>query len=61
MRQRILTRFERFAQTTAESGYMEALGSLFQTMATTLRKRWPAYAQQLPIYPAFKHVHPDQP
>jgi len=53
MRQRILTRFERFAQTTAEYGYLEALGSLFQTMAAILRERWPAYAQRLPVYAAF--------
>ena len=61
MRQRILTRFERFAQTTAEFGYLEALGSLFQTMATMLRERWPAYAQQLPVYSAFRHVLADKP
>ncbi|HZO73032.1 MAG TPA: hypothetical protein VFB60_12595 [Ktedonobacteraceae bacterium] len=61
MRQRILARFERFAQTTAEYGYLEALGSLFQTMAATLRERWPAYAQQLPVYPAFEHARADQP
>ncbi len=56
MRQRILTRFERFAQTTAEFGYLEALGSLFHIMASTLRERWPAHARQLPVYPAFKDV-----
>ena len=60
MRQRILTRFERFAQTTIEFGYLESLGSLFQAMATILRERWPAYAQQLTIYPAFKLVFSDQ-
>ena len=54
MCQRILTRFERFAETTEEFGYLEALGSLFATMAGVLRQRWPAHAQQLPVYPAFQ-------
>ncbi|MDQ2904601.1 MAG: hypothetical protein ABI456_07960 [Ktedonobacteraceae bacterium] len=56
MRQRIITRFERFVQTTAECSYLEALGSLFHAMVSTLRKRWPRYTQQLPVYPVFKDV-----
>jgi hypothetical protein len=47
-------RFERLAQTTAEMGYLEHLGHLFQTIATALRRRWPVHAYQLPAYPAFK-------
>ena len=56
MRQRMLTRFERFAQTTVEYGYLETLGSLFHTIAIELQKRWPAPMQRLPTYPAFKNV-----
>jgi hypothetical protein len=56
MRQRIITRFERFAQTTEECCYLEALGSLFRTMVSTLRERWPTHMQQLPVYPAFKGI-----
>ena len=56
MCQRILTRFERFAQTTIEFGYLESLGSLFAAMASTLRERWPAHAQLLPVYPALRRV-----
>lgn len=61
MRQRMLTRFERFAQTTVEYGYLEALGLLFHTIASELRKRWPAAMQRLPTYPAFKRlsIHAD--
>jgi hypothetical protein len=54
MCQRFLTRFERFAETTVEFGYLEALGSLFATMAGVLRQRWPAHDQLLPIYPVFQ-------
>ncbi len=54
MQRRILFRFERLAQTTAETGYLECLGDLFQTMSTVLRKRWPVQAHQFPFYPAFK-------
>jgi hypothetical protein len=54
MRQRMLTRFERFAQTTVEYGYLETLGTLFHTIASELQKRWPAPMRQLPTYPAFK-------
>ncbi|MGH2495188.1 MAG: phosphotransferase [Ktedonobacteraceae bacterium] len=54
MRQRILTRFELFAQTTAEFRHLEALGSLFHIIASTLRSRWPARTQQLPLFPAFR-------
>lgn len=54
MCQRFLTRFERFAETTAAYGYLEALGALFAAMASVLRTRWPAYARQLPTYPAFQ-------
>jgi hypothetical protein len=54
MWQRLIFRFERLAQTTAEMGYLEHLGHLFQTIATALRRHWPVYAYQLPAYPAFK-------
>lgn len=56
MQQRLLFRFERLAQTTVEMGYLERLGNLFQTMGTTLRKRWPVQTHQLPLYPAFKDI-----
>lgn len=54
MQQRLLFRFERVAQMTAETGYLECLGNLFQTMSTVLRKHWPVETHQLPFYPAFK-------
>lgn len=56
MRQRILTSFERFVQTTAEFHYLEALGALFHAIVSELRNRWPVHTQQLPTYPAFKNV-----
>ncbi len=55
MQQRIIVRFERLAQTTTETGYLERLGSLFQTLVAALRKRWPTQAYQLPFYSAFKN------
>lgn len=53
MRQRILTRFERFAQTTAEVHYLESLGETFHTISARLQERRPVNVKELPFYPAF--------
>lgn len=54
MRQRVLARFAQFAQTTAEFGYLEALGQVFAALASHLRGSWPEEAAQLPLYAAFR-------
>ena len=52
--QRIVHRFERFAQTTQEFGYLEALGATFQAMATRLRIHWSLGQDTMEVYPVFK-------
>lgn len=54
MRQRILTRFENFVQTTMEFHHLEALGETFHTIAAKLQECWPVDVPRLPFYPAFQ-------
>jgi len=54
VRQRVLMRAGIFEQLTAERGYLAALGATFADLATTLRARWPADADMMPYYPAFR-------
>ncbi len=54
MPQRILHRFECFAQTTQEFGHLEALGATFQAVAVKLRTLWPLKEDTIDVYPVFK-------
>jgi Mn-containing catalase len=54
MRQRVVTRFESFAQATEEFGHLEAIGAVFYRMAVKLRSLWSVQADTMPVYPAFR-------
>lgn len=54
IRQRALVRSDILARTTQEFGYLEAIGSVFAALATRLREIWPAEADAMPLYPAFR-------
>ena len=53
-RQRALLRADIFAQTAAEFGHLESIGAAFAAMAARLRELWPADADAMPLYPAFR-------
>jgi hypothetical protein len=53
-RQRVLLRAGILEQITAESGHLVALGATFADMAAKLRARWPAEADAMPYYSAFR-------
>jgi hypothetical protein len=50
----LLRRLDVLAQTTAEAGYLEALGQTAAMMAQRLRRLWAPEAYDLPYYPAFR-------
>jgi hypothetical protein len=52
LRQRVVFRLEGFAATTAEFGYLPALGSACAALAQRLRTEWGDEAEML-LYPAF--------
>jgi hypothetical protein len=54
VRQRVLMRAGILEQLTAERGYLAALGATFADLAAKLRARWPADADAMPYYPAFR-------
>lgn len=54
VRQRVLMRAGIFERLTAERGYLVALGATFADLAAKLRTRWPAEADAMPYYPAFR-------
>jgi hypothetical protein len=54
IRQRVLLRAGILEQLTAESGHLVALGATFADIAAKLRTRWPAEADAMPYYPAFR-------
>ena len=54
VRQRVLLRAGILEQLTAESRHLVALGATFADIAATLRARWPAEADAMPYYPAFR-------
>lgn len=56
VRQRALMRADIFARTTQEFGYLEALGATFAALAAKLRSVWPAEADAMPLYPAFREA-----
>ena len=53
-RQRILVRFDIFAQTTETFGVLEATGKTIKDAATKLRTLWPKETDAMPLYPAFR-------
>ncbi len=52
-RQRLLYRFEVFAQASARFHQLEALGAWAYVMGQRLRAKWPE-VQDMPLYPAFR-------
>lgn len=54
VRQRVLVRFDIFARLTQEFGHLEAVGETVGKMAAKLRGIWPAEADEMPLYPAFR-------
>jgi hypothetical protein len=60
VRQRVLLRFDILSRITAEAGYLAALGATIADLAATLRARWPAEADAMPYYPAFRGMTSDE-
>lgn len=56
VRQRVLVRFDIFARLARELGHLEAVGETVGEMAIRLRGLWPAEADEMPLYPAFRRV-----
>lgn len=54
MRQRIVVRSDILARTTAERLELAKLGATFGALAAKLRMLWPAEADAMPLYPAFR-------
>lgn len=54
IRQRILLRLDLFAATTEEFGHLPVMGASARQLAERLRSLWPAEADQIPLYPAFR-------
>ena len=52
-RQRLLFRFQAFAQASARSHQLEALGAFAYLMGERMRALWPE-VQEMPPYPAFR-------
>jgi hypothetical protein len=52
-RQRAIARLEMVAQTTAELGYLEALGAVSQGLADRMKALWPD-VEPMPLYPPFR-------
>jgi hypothetical protein len=53
VRQRIVYRFQQLARTTAEFGYLEALGDQSRKLADKLALLWPGL-EPMPYYPPFR-------
>jgi hypothetical protein len=54
LRQRALLRFDIFWKMTEEYGHLKSVGGTVRTMAEKLRAQWPADADAMPYYPAFR-------
>jgi hypothetical protein len=54
VRQRVLMRAGILEQLTAERGHLVSLGATFADLAAKLSARWPADADAMPYYPAFR-------
>ncbi|MGH9752671.1 MAG: phosphotransferase family protein [Blastocatellia bacterium] len=54
MRQRALLRFDIFWKMTEEYGHLKSVGATVRTIANKLRAQWPAEADAMLYYPAFR-------
>jgi Phosphotransferase enzyme family len=54
MRQRALLRFDVFWKMTEEYGHLNSVGATVRTISDKLRAQWPAEADAMPYYPAFR-------
>jgi hypothetical protein len=54
LRQRIIVRSGIFAELTASTGHLQALGETVAELREFLRSRWPPEAEAMPLYPAFQ-------
>jgi hypothetical protein len=54
LRQRVLVRGEIFTGLAARFRHLEPLGEAVATLVALLRSRWPAEADAMPLYPAFR-------
>src|SRR5262245_552106 len=54
MRQRALLRFDIFWKLTEEYSHLKSVGATVRTISDKLRAQWPAEADAMPYYPAFR-------
>lgn len=54
LRQRVMVRLDRFAEVSATTGHLQALGATARNLAASLRELWPAEADEMPLFPAFR-------
>src|SRR5262245_16651377 len=54
MRQRALLRFDIFWKMSEDYGCLESVGATVRGIANKLRAQWPAEADAMPYYPAFR-------
>jgi hypothetical protein len=54
MRQRALLRFDIFRKMTEGYGHLKSVGATVRIIADKLRAQWPAEADAMPYYPAFR-------
>jgi hypothetical protein len=54
MRQRALLRFDIFGKMTEDYGHLKSVGTTVRRIAEKLRAQWPAEADAMPYYPAFR-------
>jgi hypothetical protein len=55
MRQRALLRFDIVAELTKEYDHLNSVGATVRAIAEKLRSQWPAEADSMPYYPAFRN------
>ena len=58
LRQRSLVRLGIFSELAASVGHLQALGETAAALRAFLRARWPAEADAMPFYPAFRPKTP---
>ena len=54
MRRRALLRFDIFWKMTEDYGHLKSVGATARMIANKLRAKWPAEADAMPYYPAFR-------